>query len=53
MNQADNDGDVPLMWAAIGGQTECLMELIKSGADVNMSNNNRNTPLMWAAKRTK
>ena len=35
------------MWAAMGGQTECLLELLKSGADVNPMNNNGKTALMY------
>ena len=44
VNQADNDGDTPLMYAASNGYVQCVKELIAVGADVNQVDDNGSTP---------
>ncbi|MCY4042731.1 MAG: ankyrin repeat domain-containing protein [Candidatus Dadabacteria bacterium] len=45
----DENGEVTLMVAAYGGQTEAIRELLKAGADVNARDNDGYTALMEAA----
>ena len=38
VNAEDQDGDTAVMWAALGGHSACLKNLIDAGADVNRVN---------------
>ena len=38
VNAEDQDGDTAVMWAALGGHSACLKNLIDAGADVNRLN---------------
>ena len=49
VNQAEDNGSTPLMWAAAGKEITCVQELIKSGADMSMSDRNGHTALLFAA----
>ncbi len=46
---AQNDGNVPLHWAALNGYADIAQLLIKHGAQVNVQNGGKDTPLHWAA----
>ena len=49
VNKANKYGDTPLFWAASGGHTECVKQLIEAKADVNKAANWGYTPLYCAA----
>ncbi|MDE2312711.1 MAG: ankyrin repeat domain-containing protein [Elusimicrobia bacterium] len=44
-----NNGNVPLHWAALNGYADIAQMLIKHGANVNVQNGGGDTPLDWAA----
>ncbi|XP_064384971.1 uncharacterized protein LOC135333882 isoform X4 [Halichondria panicea] len=50
VNSVDRDGWTPLMFAAMGGHTDCAGELLSSGAVVDLANKGVSTPLYWAAR---
>jgi ankyrin repeat protein len=43
-------GDTPLIWGSEMGSTECITELLKSGADPNQVERDGWSPLHWAAR---
>ena len=48
-NLQDNNGNTPLMLAAMNNDLETAKVLSEQGADPNLSDHDGNTPLMWAA----
>jgi len=46
VNERNEDGRTPLMFAAINGETECAKELLQHGADVNATAHDGGTALM-------
>jgi ankyrin repeat protein len=48
INQADNGGYTPLLWAAINGHTGAVQLLLENDADINKANYYDNTPLLFA-----
>ncbi|MGZ5286637.1 MAG: ankyrin repeat domain-containing protein [Flavisolibacter sp.] len=48
INQPDEEGDTPLMLAALYGNTSTLQWLLQKGADPNKTNKDGETPFMWA-----
>ena len=49
-NEADSNGDTPLVKATKQEQTEMIGSLIEHGADVNAADNSGSTPLHWAVQ---
>jgi hypothetical protein len=50
VNVVNSDGDTPLHVACLHGKVDCLNELFKLGAEVDMQNNKGMTPLMMAVQ---
>jgi len=48
VNLKEDDGAIPLEWAARGGHKEIVELFIAAGADVNTKDNDGKTPLDWA-----
>lgn len=53
INQVDDNGDTPLIWAALDGNVEIGQRLIESGADVNKVNHGGYTALHNAARASR
>lgn len=51
VNEPDENGRTPLMFAAVGQNRKIIKALIKAGADVNTPCKNGETPLMLAATK--
>jgi len=49
VNQADEDGNIPLSWAAISGYKDVVGLLLQADANVNQANKYGTMPLYWAA----
>lgn len=49
VDERDDEGRTPLMFAAVNRETECAKELLRHGADVNAKANDGGTALMLAA----
>ncbi|KAL6812492.1 nacht and ankyrin domain-containing protein [Trichoderma sp. SZMC 28015] len=49
IHSRDEEGRVPLTWAAENGQEAVAKLLLNAGAEVNSKDNNNRTPLFWAA----
>ena len=50
MNQADSDGDTPILLSSMQGHQEVVELLLANGADVNQASNNGATPLITSSQ---
>ena len=49
-NEPDEDGKIPILYAARYGLDEIVDRLIEGGCDINKTDQGGRTPLLWAAK---
>jgi ankyrin repeat protein len=49
VNKQDDNGFTPLIYATISESTECMLELLKQGAEVNVKNTDGSAPVHFAA----